>query len=413
MVASPLLSLSLSATLPQGRPRYNARRFAARDPRRTNVLDRREFLSSAVVAALAASATARAAAPKRAFSEQAYAKAIVIDALGGPGGFEPDAPPDAGLSAAALADVKASGVTAVNLTVGSVGNGSGRFEETVTNIAYSDAEITRHPEHFLKVLTTRDLTAAKTSARMGLIYGFQDTSPLDGQLDRLTVFHGLGVRIVQPCYNRRNLMGDGCLEPSNGGLSKLGYDLVAEINKLRILLDLSHAGARTQSEAIAASKAPMAITHTGCRALVDVPRNTYDSELKAVADRGGVVGIYFMPFLRASGQPHAEDLIRHLEHAVNVCGEDHVGLGTDGGISGIKLDEKYAEFQRKFYQDRAKAGIAAPGEAADVFNLVPEYNDARRFFTLANDLSDRGWNSRRIEKILGANFARLFGEVWG
>ncbi len=145
----------------------------------------------------------------------------------------------------------------------------------------------------------------------------------------------------------------------------------------------------------------MAITHTGCRALVDVPRNTHDRELKALADRGGVVGIYFMPFLRASGQPHAEDLIRHLEHAVNVCGEDHVGLGTDGGISGIKLDEKYAAFQRKFFEDRQKAGIAAPGEAADVFNLVPEYNDARRFFTLANDLTERGWPAKRVEKILG------------
>lgn len=377
------------------------------------MLDRREFLSSAAIVALAASPIARAAAPKRAFAEQAYAKAIVIDALGGPGGFAPDAPPDAGLSATDLADVKASGVTAVNLTVSSVGNGPGNFEQTVAGIAFAEQEIAKHPDHFMKVLTGRDLTGAKAAGRMGLIYGFQDTSSLDGQLDRLAVFHGLGVRIVQPCYNRRNLMGDGCLEPANGGLSTLGRELIGEINKLKILLDLSHAGARTQSEGIAASKAPMAITHTGCRALVDVPRNTHDSELKALADRGGVVGIYFMPFLRASGQPHAEDLIRHLEHAVNVCGEDHVGLGTDGGISGIKLDEKYAAFQRKFFEDRAKAGIAAPGEAADVFNLVPEYNDARRFYTLANDLTDRGWPAKRVEKILGANFARLFDEVWG
>jgi membrane dipeptidase len=208
-------------------------------------------------------------------------------------------------------------------------------------------------------------------------------------------------------------MGDGCLEPSDGGLSTLGRELIAEVNKLKILLDLSHAAPSTQAQGIEASKSPMAITHTGCRALVDVPRNTYDKQLKAVADRGGVVGIYFMPFLRASGQPHAEDLIRHLEHAVNVCGEDHVGLGTDGGISGIKLDEKYAEVQRKFVEDRQKAGIAAPGEDPAVFNLLPEYNDARRFFTLANDLTDRGWTAKRIEKILGANFARLFTEVWG
>jgi len=376
-----------------------------------DVLDRREFLSSAAVAALAASPLARAAAPKRGFTEQAYAKAIVIDALGGPGGYDPDAGDQ--LTASMLADVKTSGVTAVNLTVNSVGNGPGKFEETVAQIGYSEKMLNEHPELFMKVLTGRDLNAAKTAGRMGIIYGFQDTSLLDGQLDRLTVFHGLGVRIVQPCYNRRNLMGDGCLEPSNSGLSTLGRQLIEELNKLKILVDFSHAGARTQSEGIAASKTPMAITHTGCRALVDVPRNTHDSELKAVADRGGVVGIYFMPFLRASGQPHAEDLIRHLEHAVNVCGEDHVGLGTDGSISGIKLDEKYAAFQRKFYEDRAKAGIAAPGEAADVFNLVPEYNDARRFFTLANDLTERGWAPKRVEKILGANFARLFNEVWG
>ena len=156
----------------------------------------------------------------------------------------------------------------------------------------------------------------------------------------------------------------------------------------------------------------MAITHTGCRALVDVPRNTHDSSLKALADRGGVAGIYFMPFLRASGQPHADDLIRHLEHAVNVCGEDHVGLGTDGGISGIELNEAYAKSQREFFEARAKQGIAAPGEAADIFNLVPEYNEPRRFKTLADDLSRRGWSSSRIEKVLGQNFTRLFGEVW-
>ena len=376
------------------------------------MLDRREFLSSAVAAALAASPMVRAAAPKRGFTEQAYAKAVVIDALGGPGGFEPDRT-EPGFSAKALADAKASGVTAVNLTVNIVGNGPRKFEETVAEIAFAERMIGDHPDHFMKVLKGADLKTAKDSGRMGFIYGFQDTSSLDGDLERLAVFHGLGVRIVQPVYNRRNLMGDGCLEPANGGLSTLGRELIAEINKQKILLDLSHAGARTQAEGIAASKSPMAITHTGCRALVDVPRNTHDSELKAVADRGGVVGIYFMPFLRASGQPHAEDLLKHLEHAINVCGEDHVGLGTDGGISAIKLDDKYAAFQRKFFEDRQKAGIAAPGEAADVFNLVPEYNDEHRFLTLANDLSERGWNAKRIEKILGANFARLFGEVWG
>lgn len=120
-----------------------------------------------------------------------------------------------------------------------------------------------------------------------------------------------------------------------------------------------------------------------------------------------------MPFLRASGQPHAEDVIRHLEHAVNVCGEDHVGLGSDGYISRVEIDDAFREFMRKSVEARRKAGISAPGESADVVNLIPEYNEPRRFLRLSDDLAKRGWPDARIEKILGANFARLFAEVWG
>ena len=375
------------------------------------MLTRREAILICLAGYVCRSSTGRAA-PASGFSDKQYANATVIDALSGPGGFDPGEPDDAPLSPKFIADVRASGVTAVNVTVNEVGNGPDRFEKTIAGMARVEHELTAHPDVFLKVLSAKDLNDAKSSGRLGLIFGFQDTSMLQGDLTRLVTFYDLGVRISQPTYNRRNLMGDGCVEAADGGLSRLGYDWIAEMNRLHMLLDLSHAGPRTISQGIAASTAPMAITHTGCRALVDVPRNTYDDSLKALADRGGVAGIYFMPFLRASGQPHADDVIRHLEHAVNVCGEDHVGLGTDGGISGIELNEAYAKSQRKFFEDRTKAGIAAPGEAPDVFNLIPEYNDPRRFKTLADDLARRGWTAGRIEKILGGNFARLFGEVW-
>jgi membrane dipeptidase len=346
------------------------------------------------------------------FPASRYAGAMVIDALGGPGVDDPSAADDAPLSAKALADAKASGVTAVNVTVNQVGNGPDRFEKTIDNIASVEFEIAAHPDRFLKVLRASDLTLAKSSGRMGLIFGFQDTSMLDGDLKRLEVFHNLGLRICQPTYNVRNLMGDGCLEPADAGLSNLGRQFIGEVNRLHILLDLSHAGRRTISEGIEAAKAPMAITHTGCRALADLPRNTDDSSLKALADKGGVVGIYFMPFLRTSGQPHAEDVALHLEHAVNVCGEDHVGLGTDGTISGVEINDAYRTHFRKSIEERQKAGISAPGESADVFTLIPEYNEPLRFLKLADDLVRRGWKPSRVDKILGANFARLFSEVW-
>jgi membrane dipeptidase len=341
-----------------------------------------------------------------------YDRAIVIDALGGLGEFNPDAPEGAPLSARALSDARESGVTVINFTVNEPGNGPNKFMAAVKNIAQVERELLLHPDALMKIVRGTDIQAAKQSKRLGIVCGCQDTTMLEGDLKNLSVFKDLGVRIVQPTYNVRNLMGDGCIEKADGGLSKLGYDFVAEMNRQKLLLDLSHAGPRTIAEGIAASKAPMAITHTGCRDLVDLPRNTRDSELRALAQRGGVAGIYFMPFLRQSGQPHADDLIRHIEHAVNVCGEEHVGLGTDGSISGVPLTDAYRAYVRKDVEARRKAGYSAPGESVDVLTVVPEYDDPLRFDHLANDLAHRGWSDTRIDKLLGANFARLFAEVW-
>ena len=144
-----------------------------------------------------------------------------------------------------------------------------------------------------------------------------------------------------------------------------------------------------------------------------MPRNVGDASLKALADKGGVAGIYSMCFLRYLQQPHREDLIRHIEHAVDVCGEDHVGLGTDGSISAMPITDAFRKSLREDIERRIKAGISAPGESPDVLNLIPEYNSPRRFALLADDLSARGWSGSRIDKLLGGNFARLFADVWG
>src|SRR5450631_897680 len=310
------------------------------------MLNRRQLIGGVAGTAIADLAWTAAAAGT-AYPRSRYDKAIVIDALGGLGELDPDAPEDAPLSARALSDTRDSGVTVINFTINDVGNGPNKFMAAVKNIAALEHELMLHPDALMKILRGRDIQAAKAGKRLGIVYGCQDTTMLEADLKNLAVFADLGVRIVQPTYNVRNLMGDGCIEKADGGLSKMGYDFVAEMNRLNLLLDLSHAGARTIAQGIAASKSPMAITHTGCRALVDLPRNTWDKELKALADRGGVAGIYFMPFLRESGQPHAEDLIRHIEHAVDVCGEEHVGLGTDGSISGVPLTDAFREYFRK------------------------------------------------------------------
>jgi membrane dipeptidase len=308
--------------------------------------------------------------------------------------------------------VRASGLTAVNLTVSGVGSYAKDYDTTIRNIAYWHAQIAAHANVLLLVRRAADLSEAKRSKRLGLIFGFQDATPIAEDLERVDTFGELGVRVFQLTYNCRNLVGDGCLEPGNAGLSKFGQSFIERLNERKFLIDLSHGGERTTREAIAASQVPVAITDTGCAALAPLPRNKSDAELKLLADKGGVVGIYLMPFLRSAGQPTAEDLVRHIEHAVGVCGEDHVGIGTDGTISPVKFD---AAFRKKFaaeVAERRAAGISAPGERADVYTFLPDLNSADRFVHIAALLSKRGFSDARITKILGANFARLFDAVW-
>jgi membrane dipeptidase len=236
---------------------------------------------------------------------------------------------------------------------------------------------------------------------------------IGSDLDRLDLFAKFGVRIVQLTYNGRELLGDGCLERANAGLSRLGVQAVERLNALRTLIDLSHCGQRTTAEAIVHSKAPVAITHSGCHALADRPRNKRDDELRLMADRGGVLGIYLMPFLVMGAQPTADDVLRHIEHAVRVCGEDHVGIGSDGSITPLEVTDQYRLTWHDFVAERIRLGIAAPGEDPNVFPFVPDFNSPRKLEQIAQRLSAAGHRSARIEKIIGGNWMRLLSEVWG
>ena len=381
-------------------------------------LPRRRFLGACAfgaAGAVLAPSLAGAAAPAAASRPQwpGYRRATVIDTLNG-GPLDPQAVVEyAPLTARDLADARASGLTACNVTVSGVGSYRNDYALTMRAIAYWNGQLALHTNALSLVLTGADLAEAKRSGRLGLIYGFQDSTPFGEDLERFDTFHGLGVRIYQLTYNRRNLVGDGCLESANAGLSQFGRELIERFDAGRALIDLSHSGQRTALEAIAASRHPVTISHTGCAALVDRPRNKTDAELRRLAERGGVAGIYLMPFLRKEGQPTAADLIAHIEHAIKVCGEDHVSLGSDGIISPIDLTPEYHAAFRAFVDDRIKRGIAAPGESAEVVNFLPDLNQPDRFDRLAWLLSRRGHRDARIEKILGGNFARLFTEVCG
>jgi len=286
------------------------------------------------------------------------------------------------------------------------------FAQAVADIAFWEAQIDANPGVLARVRSVADLDAARQAGRTGLLYAFQDAVAFETDLARLETFHRLGVRVVQPTYNRRNLLGDGCLEPSNAGLSRDGVQAIERMNELGILVDLSHCGRQTAGDAIRASKQPVAFTHTGCAALADHPRNRTDAELRAVAGRGGVCGVYFMPYLDVGRQANSQLVIRHLEHMLDVAGEDHVSLGTDGGVSAEQVDDAYRARFAEITRMRQEAGIAAPGETETGYVFASDLNTPRRFETLATLLSARGHGDARIEKILGGNLRRVFAATW-
>ncbi len=376
-------------------------------------MDRRTFLfaTGAAGAALAWPFTGRTQEPLP--PRPRGTASIYVDAQGAPSGFDEPEPGRFVPRQALIDAIRERRIDLVSATVGSVGNGPDRYREAVEGVASWDQTIAAHPSLIAKIESAADIRAARAAGRLGLIYNFQDTTPLEGEAARVDTFAALGVKMIQLTYNKRNLAGDGCLERANAGLSDFGREVIARINRANVLLDLSHSGQRTVAEGIAASSASPTISHSGCRALADRPRNQHDAEMRALAEKGGVFGIYMMPFLRMSGQPGREDLLRHLDHAVNVCGEDHVGIGTDNPMLGYEVNDETRARHRQFFEERQRRGISAPGESADVLNFVEGYNGADRYDRIAGDLRRRGWRAARVDKVLGGNFVRLFGEVWG
>jgi membrane dipeptidase len=369
-------------------------------------LNRREFQACVLKLSGAGLLVPRlfAAPPASAPSDirELYKRAVVMDSLCGPF-VDAEASP----SPAVVAAVRQSGVTAVNFTISAPD-----FEGTIKNLAALEMLIEKFPEALAIVRQHSDITRAKRDGKVGIILGFQYTAFFEEDTGRIEVFRKLGVRIMQITYNSRNAFGDGCLELGNAGLSKAGIAVVKKMNDLGIAVDLSHSGYRTTAEAISASSKPVLVSHSGCAAVYPHPRNKPDEILKSLADRGGYFGVYLMPYLVASPTvPTRQHVLDHLAHAINVCGADHVGIGSDGSIEKVVLTPvQKAEFDADITR-RKKLGMGAPGE--DRYPYVPDLTGPDYLQIIAEELARRGQPSSVIAKVLGANFQRVLGDIWG
>ena len=366
--------------------------------------NRRTFLAMASSAGVAALPFGRALAqphdPRHGM--------MIVNSLGFP--QDPYAPHTAPIADdAATAAAHASGLTAVNVTVSSTDD----FAGTIKAIEDYDAFVQAHSTDYLKVLTAADIRRAKAENKIGFIYGFQNAAMVGDKPERIDTFAEMGVRVIQLTYNAPNQLGGGSLAPGDPGLTPFGHQIVERLNARRVIVDLSHSGHQICLDAARASAQPICITHTGCAALVASPRNKTDQELRLVAEKGGYVGIYFMPYLNPGRPFSSEDVADHIDHAIKICGEDHVGIGSDHGVNELGDLEVVRAHYGKMVALRRTQGISVKGEDETLLPYGTDLMGPNQLHVIADRLAKRGYASSRVEKIMGLNFLRYCQDIWG
>lgn len=268
-----------------------------------------------------------------------------------------------------------------------------------------------HSESLLLALSSSDLERAKRENKTAVVLNFQDATMLEGDADNVIALHALGMRSFQLTYNYRNRLGDGCLERTNAGLSEFGVEVVEHMNVVGVMVDLSHCGRRTTLDGIAFSNKPVAMTHTMCEALRrNHPRAKTDEQIRACAEKGGVVGIAALGYFLGpdpGGETTIEAYADHIEHAASVAGHEHVGLASDFPPQGI---EPWAT-RENWYEPRLES--FTPSYEVRWPPWIPELDSPARFLNIARVLEKRGWKARELELLLGSNWLRLFRETIG
>ena len=244
-----------------------------------------------------------------------------------------------------------------------------------------------------------EIEAAKREGRIAIVLHFQGGAPLEYDPSLVEAFHRLGVRVIQLTYNEHNPLGDGCTERGDAGVSKLGLAVIGEMNRLGVVLDLTHAGYRTSMEALEASTTPVIFSHSNARALRDSPRNLPDDLLRALARRGGVVGACAFPAFLTTGPATVEHLLDHIDYMSRLIGPEHIGLGMDFAAETAE-DYEYFRYDPSVYP--APPWVYPMG--------IEGFGD---FPNITRGLAARGYADRDVLGILGGNFLRVFREVCG
>jgi len=303
-------------------------------------------------------------------------------------------------SRALFEDMRQGGLTGANCTCCVWEN----FRDTMNNIAEWKTWFREHDDILLQAYSTDDIRRAKSEGKTAIVLGFQNVSAIEDRLDYIQLFKALGVGIVQMAYNTQNLIGSGCYESDDRGLSDFGREAVAEMNRVGIMCDLSHVGPKTSDDVIEVSTKPVCYSHVAPLGLKDHPRNKSDDQLRFIAERGGFIGVtMFPPFLAHGTDSTVDDYVAAMDYVINLVGEDTVGYGTDFTqgydrplFDWITPDKGYARKLTEFGEIIALEGIERIGATGN----------------LTAAMARAGWPEPKIRKVMGENWLRVLDDVW-
>jgi membrane dipeptidase len=306
----------------------------------------------------------------------------------------------------------ASGLRGIHVTAADwVGDD---FATAAVGLAEWNRILDEQADRFFAVRCAEDVALIGEDPRLGVVLGLQNAEPIGDEVRRVRALWDLGVRVLQLTYNGANLLADGCTEVRDWGLSALGRRVVAECNRLGVLLDLSHLGHRSSLDIAGASSAPVAVTHANRHALVGNPRNKHDDVLRAVAGSGGVIGVTpWAPMCwRGGGQPGVEDFVAQLVSVIELVGIDAVGIGTDLSALTSAAPGSAAVLERSV---ASHPEIFAEYVSAVANTIETRYclglTSIDTWAGLPSILANAGFDPAQSAQVLGGNWLRLFGRT--
>jgi membrane dipeptidase len=301
------------------------------------------------------------------------------------------------------------GATAIAPTVNCVPE---FMSDTMRRIGVWFDTLRQNDDKLLLISNVDDIYQAKEQNKLGIIFHFQGSTSFEMDLNNFEIFHRLGVRMVQLCYNVKDFVGDGCSERTDCGISEFGLKAIAELNRLGIVVDCAHTGYKTTMEAIEASEKPVIISHGNAKAVCESDRNLTDDTITAIANKGGVIGLNGYPdFVSKKKQSSLDDLIDHADYIVKLVGIDHISVGIDyfeGQVGTASDEEAWAIYKGEVDKGIWNSKVYSPPPLLFPKGIeMPE-----KLGNLTAGLLNRGYSEEDVKKIMGLNLVRVFKEVW-